>query len=107
MLKQLNDSYLFPYCEIPDVPEVGDIVRVYESETSEYYILGKVSHFDDSDAQLYSVEFYNRGGEKSTIKAKYDLVELNIEVYERKLLEKNKNTKIRSQENIEEPKTTR
>ena len=74
-MKHLRDNHLHPNIEVPDVPEVGDIVRVYESSSSEYYILGKVVVFDD-DKQEYAIRYVDKDGRTIQTVAKYNRVEL-------------------------------
>ena len=59
---------------IPDPPEVGEIVRVYNTKHPEYYIVGVATDFCE-DTQNYTVAFYGRNGEPTQMKAYYDRVE--------------------------------
>lgn len=66
-MKHLRDENLVPNIPDPDVPEIGDIVRVYADKDSQFYLIGKVIDYHD-DKEFYTVEYMNRGGEEATIK---------------------------------------
>lgn len=76
-MRHLRDENLSPDVPLPDPPDIHDVVRVYAHPDSEYYILGSVIAFDDSDdKQIYTVQFVNKAGYTEQTTAYYDRVEL-------------------------------
>ena len=75
-MRHLRDTHLIDPASdyVPDVPEVGDTVRIYESEHSEYYIIAKVIEYDD-DKETYLVYYSDRGGETCSLDVSWNLVE--------------------------------
>ena len=65
-----------PSSEIPSVPEVGDIVRVYPDNESIFYVIGEVMAIDE-DNDGYVVRYPNNGGELKILGAKQHVVELS------------------------------
>ena len=68
-MRHLRDENLSPDVPLPDPPDIHDVVRVYATENSEFYILGSVIAFDDSDdAQEYTIQFVDKEGYTQQIK---------------------------------------